>query len=444
MNDLSSPPTATEIHIAAEEFRGEEWDRLEREKLWPRVWQIACRETELPQVGDFVAYEILDESILIVRTGKEPDDLSAFYNVCQHRGRRLRDEPRGRIVGSITCPFHGWKYSNTGELTSVFMEEDWADCPSFSKESLSIPKVQVARWGGWVWINQDPAAESLREWLGDVADRLDCFQFENARPLWWKTIIAPVNWKVIVEAFNEGYHSGATHISGVDYRNLRSPTAVVGNHAMFYSEPGGLSRYKTDGGWVEAKSLAENLWANNLHLYRTLGALTLAPGMTANERLLELPEDTSPEAVIAKYFEFHREELEKNGVIWPEGLTLQSWLAAGTDWTLFPNSVALPTVDGALWYRMRPHRTDRDKCVFDIWSFGRFAPGQEPKVEQEIYEGFEAFRGQCSFLEEDFENMEAVNLGTKSRGFRGATINPLQEGTVGHVHDMLRRFLIAP
>jgi len=55
-----------------------EINRLERERPWPRVWQMACREAELQATGDLVNYEILDDSISIVRAGPEPDDLVAM------------------------------------------------------------------------------------------------------------------------------------------------------------------------------------------------------------------------------------------------------------------------------------------------------------------------------------------------------------------------------
>ena len=169
--------------------------------------------------------------------------------------------------------------------------------------------------------------------------------------------------------------------------------------------------------------------------------MTLAPGMAANERVRELPADMAPMEVMAQLYAFHREEIERSGAAWPAEMTMEKWLTSPTDIHIFPNSVVLPTLDGALWYRMRPRGADHDACIFDIWSFGRFASGQEPRVEQEVYDGFEAFRGQCEFLEEDFANMEAVNQGVKSRGFQGASLNPVQEATVAHFHTMLNRFL---
>jgi hypothetical protein len=187
--------------------------------------------------------------------------------------------------------------------------------------------------------------------------------------------------------------------------------------------------------------MAEHIWANNRHLYSTLHAMTLDPALAASERLLDLPADTDPAAMAALLYEYNREEIERRGARFPETMTMEKLYATGTDWHLFPNSIVLPTLDGALWYRIRPDRHDRDACIFDIWSFGRFAPGSEPQVENEIFDGFEAFRGQCEFLEEDFANMQAVSDGMKSRGFRGATINPLQEGSVSNFHRALREFI---
>jgi hypothetical protein len=183
------------------------------------------------------------------------------------------------------------------------------------------------------------------------------------------------------------------------------------------------------------------MWANFTHLGRSIGAMTLEPGMAAYERLRVLPDDATVDTVMTKLFEYHREEMAKRGIRWPEGLTLETWAAAGLDWHVFPNSIVLPTFDGALWYRMRPHADDRDRCIVDIWALGRFAPGKEPVVEQQVFDGFEAFRGQCEFLEEDFSNIEAVNRGVKSRGFRDVTLNPVQEGGVVHFHDLLARYL---
>jgi phenylpropionate dioxygenase-like ring-hydroxylating dioxygenase large terminal subunit len=438
-----TPPARRIDFVPAEDYRGRDQARLEAERMWPRVWQMACREADLPEVGSFVRYDILDDSILVVRTGDGADDIVAYYNVCQHRGRELREAPRGKLDATLGCRFHGWRWSLDGQFRSAYQAEDWAGCPDFDAQALSLPRVKVGCWGGWVWINQDPKAEPLLDYLGVVPEILDPFEPEAMRPLWWKTILAPVNWKIVAEAFNEGYHSWSTHDSGINYFNSCSPTAAHGRHGMFFSAAKATGEYRADDGeWRLPRTPQENLWANNRHIFRTLFALTLDPGMAVSETLLTMP-DVAPEALLPTMFELYVEEYARRDVTFPRRLDIAAWSRAGTDWHIFPNSIVLPSLDGALWYRIRPDR-DPDRCIFDIWSFGRFAPGAEPRIEQEIFNGFEAFRGQCPFLEEDFANMEAVNRGVKNRGFSGARTNPVQEVSVSNFHAALAAYLASP
>ena len=164
--------------------------------------------------------------------------------------------------------------------------------------------------------------------------------------------------------------------------------------------------------------------------------------MAAAERVKDLPSETSAMDVVASMWAYQQEEFASRGLTWPEGLTREAIIAAGTDWHIFPNAVVLPTVDGALWYRMRPNGDAPDSCVFDIWSFAHVPPGAERGMpEQEVYHGFQEFAGQCPFLEEDFLNLEAVNEGMKSRGWRGARTNPVQEVSITNFHSALARYL---
>jgi hypothetical protein len=146
------------------------------------------------------------------------------------------------------------------------------------------------------------------------------------------------------------------------------------------------------------------------------------------------------EKLQARLLELHKEELAERGVDWPQNLTPEAIARTGTDWHIFPNSIVLPTADSALWYRVRPNGDDPNSCVFDIWSLGRYAPGQEPTVEHGMTIGFENFRGKNPFLEEDFENMEAVHMGMKSRGWAGARVNPIQEAQIVNFHRVLHAY----
>ena len=442
----AGPPLAGDIRddfIPANRWRDPEIPRLERERLWPRIWHIACREEEIPAVGDYATYEILDESIIVVRVAE--DQIKAYYNACQHRGRRLVEPGRGH-VSSFVCRFHGWSYGLDGANRRVLHEEAWAHCPDFRKADLALKEPRCDRWAGWVWVNMDPDAEPLSAWLGPVVELARPFALEELRVAWRQTIIAPVNWKVVIEAFHEGYHSGATHDSWVDYYDMHSPTQVFGNHAGFSGVFEKMPRMRREGGeWTEATSLADMLYYQSKELHDCLHALVSTPLLRAMDRLRqEFPPGADETLLFPRLLELQREELEATGAKWPEGLTMEAIGAAGTNIHIIPNTIFLPSADAVLWYRMRPHPKDADRCVFDIWSLNRYPQGAAVQPIEHFAESFEAARGRNAFLEQDFSNMLAVNQGMRSRGWAGARTSPAEEATVTHFHRMLDRFYAMP
>lgn len=420
----ADPGAITDLFIPARYYNDPDIARLENERLWPRAWLCAARVEELPELGDYVAFEILDESILIVRTGAA--EFTAYYNVCQHRARRLKDEPRGNVRSGFHCPFHGWRFGLDGGLRSVPFP---ADFPEGALKGVALARARVSEWAGWLWVTLSDETPDLRAYLGEVVDIVAPLRMETMRRAWRKTLIAPVNWKVVIGAFNEGYHAGATHQSRVDYQALAQPAVAYGDHSMYVSAPMAPTRLReADGSWRPAADLREDIRESSAHMFRTLKALVMEPGMRAADRLMtEVAPEASPQEIGEAFFRFQREETEKAGAEWPEGLTLEQVQACGTGWHIFPATIFLPTADGALWYQLRPADPEGTSCLFDIWALGRFAPGREPEVVDEVYDGFEAFAGQNPFLEEDFASMVAVDKGMRSRAWPGARLNPVQE-----------------
>jgi phenylpropionate dioxygenase-like ring-hydroxylating dioxygenase large terminal subunit len=418
--------------------------RRENERLWPRVWQIACRLEEIPRAGDFATYDIAGESILVVRTGAAIDALKAFYNVCQHRGRQLK-EGYGNTGETIFCRFHGWRYRLDGSPARVRSREDWAGCPDFQDADLRLKEVRLDTWGGWVFINMDPNAASLRDYLAPVPEILDPFLFEDLRFNWYKTLVFPCNWKTAIDAFTEGYHTEATHPQMMKYGYLKFPTVAHGKHAMFYTGGGDESAKSTS---TSTGAVASDIDARRFFLdyieemSDTLKAMYTGHAVAAARRLMtELPEAATPDQVAGAFMGFHKEVIESQGARWPSGLTGEVLARAGIDWHIFPNTVVLPTVDGALWYRARPNGNDPDSCLYDVWSLGRYKPGTEPPLQREFYARLEDFKNNVPFLEQDFDNLKMVQRGMHSRGFAGARTNPVQEVTVSNFHRVLHQYI---
>ena len=103
--------------IPSRRYYDEAFFRAEAEHLWPHVWQMACRLEEIPEIGDYVEYKILSQSVIVVRT---KSGVKAFHNACRHRGVRLVGGQGNCKTSGFICPFHGWRWNMDGENTFVF------------------------------------------------------------------------------------------------------------------------------------------------------------------------------------------------------------------------------------------------------------------------------------------------------------------------------------
>ncbi|MBV9410260.1 MAG: Rieske (2Fe-2S) protein, partial [Acidimicrobiia bacterium] len=130
--------------IPKERYISREFVDLEMQRLWPRVWQIACREEEIPQPGDFVEYVIGDQSIIVVR--RADGAIGAYYNACLHRGNKLGTGAGSFPEERIKCSYHGWCYDLAGCVTSVPDRADFSDLPL----DLRLGELRVDTWGGFV------------------------------------------------------------------------------------------------------------------------------------------------------------------------------------------------------------------------------------------------------------------------------------------------------
>ncbi len=423
-------------HVPVSDY-SEEFHKLEVERIWPRTWQVACREQELREVGDYVNYEIGNESILVVRSA--PDKIRAFYNVCPHRGRRLRDDERGNH-GMIFCGYHAWTFDLDGKPTTIPGREDWQNCPAFDDKDLALQRVACDTWGGWVWINMDPECQTLLEYLGPIDDRLGRYEWEHARIRSHQTIIFPVNWKVAIEAFVEPYHVVATHPQLLRWGHGKAtPTEEYLKPEFIHAGHYGGRRYEFNEE-AEFQDVREYLYTSAYNTYHTLHGLYHEEGLRAAERVRdEGPEGMTLQEASALLSKFRREEIIAKGAKYPEGVTPHD--SSIIEWLLFPNSSVLTTVEGAFWYRARPNGDDPNSCIFQIIVLGRYAPGKEPDFEYEFYPTLESFKGRNPILEQDFSNLVAVQKGLKSRAFKAARPNPAQESQVGNFHRVLHKYV---
>ena len=204
---------------------------LEMQHLWPRTWLMAGRQEELPEVGAYWLFDSLrDTPIVLVRDADRR--IRAFRNESPNRaplvpwhddsglrtevefdapGRLFRQQhfPRRTLPeGLLRCQRRGWAYDTTGALVSIPFGEE-IDAIPYEHRRLTEYRCEV--WAGWVFVNQDPDAMPLIDWLGPIARQMAQFDGENLRLFEKDSLVISCNWKVTVEAFQEVYHFKHIH-----------------------------------------------------------------------------------------------------------------------------------------------------------------------------------------------------------------------------------------
>jgi phenylpropionate dioxygenase-like ring-hydroxylating dioxygenase large terminal subunit len=430
------------VTYGVEAYTSEAYARAERDRLWRKVWQQVGRLEEIPEVGSYLTYDILDDSILVVRTA--PDKIRAYYNVCSHRGRRLVDTPRGakRACGKqghlFVCGFHGWRYNLDGQCTHVMNKEDWNG--ALTDERTRLGEVKVDTWGGWIWINMDPGCEPLRDYLEPAASMLEPFELQNMRYRWRKWLIFDCNWKVAMEAFYETYHVPGTHPEFMVFGDFRGWAKAQGKHSNIgYDAPKGMDENKAKlrlGAGTDPRISTAQMQVYTWEHANTNTTQTL---VDAARRLVdELPEGTPADKVLKHWLDSARRDDVARGVIWPT-VDPAHVGKSGTAWQIFPNFQIGHAVNNALCYSARPYGSDPNKCIFEGAVYELYPKGQEPQTEWE-YTPADDPRWR-SVLPQDFSNMAAVQQGMKSGGFRGTLPNPYRERSVANLHRNLAKYM---
>jgi phenylpropionate dioxygenase-like ring-hydroxylating dioxygenase large terminal subunit len=434
VEDLSKPVT-----VPVEAYISEDYARAERDRLWRKVWLQAGRLEDISEVGNYLTYDIGDDSVLIVRTA--PGTIKAYHNVCTHRGRRLVDTPpgarnaRGKKLNFV-CGFHAWTFDLEGHCTYIQNQEEWQGAATDDRTRLG--QVKIDSWGGWIWINLDPNCEPLRDYLEPAASMLDPFHLENMRCRWRNWTIFDCNWKVALEAFNETYHVPGTHPEFTAFGNYVGWGKAQGKHSHIgYDAPKGLeetsAKLRLGAGGDPRITTAEM----QVYTWEGVNTNTTKTLVDAARRLKdELPEGTPADEVLRHWLESARRDDAARGVIWP-AVDAKHVARSGTAWQIFPNQQIGHAVNNMLCYQARPYRTNPDKCYFEVAVYELYPEGQAPENEWEYADP----KDFPHVLRQDFSNMAAVQQGMKNVGYRGNFPNPKGEGAVISLHRNLARYM---
>lgn len=356
--------------VPSARYYDEAFYRLECERLWPHVWQMACRLEQIPEIGDWVEYSNVGKSVIVVRT---KDGVKAFHNHCRHRGVPLNDGPHGNCKGKgFICPFHGWRWNMDGENTFVYgrhlFDEDKLD-----SGELALRPVRVETWGGCAFINHDPDAPSLRASMGDLLPALEARGMDRLRSEWWFATELPANWKIAMEAFMEGYHVMKTH------PQLQHAQPGLYNN-RYGNETGGLGP-QINPNLTTEQNIAELIETLEL-LNAGMSGLVHAKEVEIARQFtdVELPADPN-QGIMAWYGMVNAaitEQLRARGEQVPDLNQVAVDYPVEAVSYLFPHYFLLTYFTSMASYRIRP--TGPETCLFEIWSLTQFPEGEEPPV----------------------------------------------------------------
>jgi len=179
---------------------------LERRRVFSKTWQGVARTDQLAKPGQFVTAQIAGEPIVIVR-GND-NILRAFFNVCRHHAAAVMTEPAGQAQ-HLRCPYHGWTYGLDGALKGMTEFEGVCE---FERSQNGLVPIRVETWENFVFINLDPKAEPLENFLGGLVKRVKPLQLGKLQFFERRSYELKCNWKVYIDNFLDGgYHVPHLH-----------------------------------------------------------------------------------------------------------------------------------------------------------------------------------------------------------------------------------------
>jgi phenylpropionate dioxygenase-like ring-hydroxylating dioxygenase large terminal subunit len=440
--DTSGVPFAVtdRCFIPRERYFDRNFFELENERLWPRVWQMACRLEEIPNVGDYVEYNVARYSVLVVRT--EKGEIKAYQNACRHRATQLAIGCGRFTGGQIVCPFHGWRWNLDGTPSNLYGREGF-DERCLDPEDVKLIECQVGTWAGCVFINMDCDAPPLSEALEPLQQYLDPLNVADMRVYWWKGVRLNCNWKIAMEAFMEGWHVKATHPQLTMGAGEEFPADFLSVQHSYQNGHASLAQghdndMQADLG-LSARAEADRTLAFMRTTQEGLDAMVLPKDVRVIEGLRNL--DCPPEQFGAKVIEALYAWNAGAGIRLPnpEPDILGRW---GSQWFIFPNFMIHPLFGNAISYRSRPDSDDPEHCLFEFWSLTLYPEGQEPV--KPTYDG-ERPVDDASFWppipRQDFSNIERQQRGLHTPGYRSNRLASKFEDGIANMHVHLDSYL---
>lgn len=363
--------------VSARIFTNPEIYRLELERVFAKTWLYVAHESEIPQPGDFVTRDMGEDPVIVSR-GRD-GQVRVFLNVCRHRGRKVCEQDVGNVSRFI-CGYHGWTYSESGELVGVPFFDVYQG--RLDKSANGLLQARVETYHGLIFATWNAKADSLGDYLGPMKWVLDLLfgRTEGTEvagpPVRW---VADTNWKLGALNFTgDGFHVFTTH---------------------GFSTQLGLHELKPTGGPPKGYCLS----LGNGH-----GASLVGPA-AAGDRFLGLPRELWPELeqkLTKEQLEVLRPLIILAGNVFPNLSFLQTAGHTPKEWG-GPEGMPITFLTLRQWQPKGPERMEGLTWIF----VDKNAPERWKQYSKECYHRVFGVAG--IFEQDDLENWAQITKGLR-------------------------------
>lgn len=410
--------------VPVDRYISPEWMVREQERLWPKVWQVACSVDHVAEPGDFYEYRAAWLSILIVRG--DDGELRAFQNACRHRGNAIC-EGTGKGLQELRCPYHRWAWTTEGRLREVPSRRGFG---KLDNDEYGLLRAKVDTWGPLVFVNLDLEAMPLAEWLEGVPDDLSWLPLDDYRCKTQITMAVPANWKVVAEGFSETYH-----IQGIHREMLAHLDDIDARQKLWSRHGVSYQQYAVPSprlGRLGEEVPPELVWSSYMHCQGDRA------GMAEDAPMPEIPEGKTVQDVIAGCIVAKQAS---------RGADISGYdtnrLTALSQYNLFPNTTVLCAPDLVSVLTSRPGLTP-DDAQFVMMTFepaptpevGTPAPRSEP-MTMEVPPGTDL----GVVMSQDIGIMLTAQRGLHQPGLRHLTLSA-EECRVINLHRNLDAWVL--
>lgn len=412
--------------LAADRYTSAAFFARETAAMWPNVWQFAAREEEMPDPGDVVVYENAGRSYLLTR--QADGSVRAFHNVCMHRGRKLRLE--SGWSRDFKCPFHGFTWNTDGSLKDIPCRWDFGH---LSNEKMSLPEAQVGRWGGYIFIKENPGGPTLEEYLAPLPEHFQRWKHEDCVTTAWVGKVIHANWKVTAEAFMEAWHSVITHPQILPFTgDANTRYNVYGDHVNVALTPFAVMSPHLDHAAHSQQWIVDEFLKYN--------------GRAGGEDLeVVVPEGVTARAAMASVNRARFTEMFGHD----HSHATDAELLDAFTYNVFPNFGPWGGFMPNIVYRWRPW-PDQDSTLMEVRFLMRTPPGQpKPRAptmhllgEDESWMAATELGGAlASVFEQDMANLPYVQDGLKASKTNEVNLGDYQEIRIRQFHRTLDKYL---